>query len=225
MQFKKRLSIGIFFAFLVVFSPLYSNSTTSYAEQEPDVLQCIEKGECNDSKSTDADAEERGSASVGLSTWDYVKTLLALIFVVGLMYALLKFLNRRNLKYQHNQIVQNIGGLTLGAQKSVQLLQVGDTVFLVGVGEDVQLLKEFTDPKQIESIKSMYNDKQEFAAASPYIAELLSKLKRNNSTPKEDGSRKEVMFRDILGEKISVIKKERSKELEKWKQKETDDHE
>ena len=71
----------------------------------------------------------------------------------------------------------------------------------------------------------MYNDKQEFAAASPYIAELLSKLKRNNSNPKDDGSSKEVMFRDVLGEKLSVIKKERSKELEKWKQKETDDHE
>ena len=105
------------------------------------------------------------------------------------------------------------------------LLQVGDALFLVGVGEDVQLLKEFTDPEQIENIKSMYNDKQEFAAASPYIAELLSKLKRNNSTPKDGESSKEVMFRDVLGEKLSIIKKERSKKLEKWKQKETDDHE
>ena len=49
--------------------------------------------------------------------------------------------------------------------------------------------------------------------------------KRNNSTPKDGESSKEVMFHDVLGEKLSIIKKERSKKLEKWKQKETDDHE
>ena len=99
-------------------------------------------------------------------------------FVVALFYGLMKFLNKRNLNFQRNQMVQNLGGLSLGAQKSVQLLQVGKTLYLVGVGEDVQLLREITDPEEVEALLALYNDRQELAATSPYIAEVFSKFKK-----------------------------------------------
>ena len=38
--------------------------------------------------------------------------------------------------------MQNLGGVGVSQGKSVQLLQVGNSLFLVGVGEDITLLKE-----------------------------------------------------------------------------------
>ncbi|CAM5186720.1 hypothetical protein UACE39S_04674 [Ureibacillus acetophenoni] len=52
--------------------------------------------------------------------------LFALLFVLGLLMFVLKFINKRSLNYQQNSLVRNIGGVSLGAQKSVQLIQIGE---------------------------------------------------------------------------------------------------
>lgn len=227
MYNTKSLRIGMVFALLVVLASFFIEPSISYATtaNNTSFADCMKNPDlegCQDSTSPAAETEKNGSAAVGLSIWDYVKTLFALVFVVGLLYALLKFMNKRNLKYQQNQIVQNLGGLSLGAQKSVQLLQVGDALFLVGVGEDIQLLKEITDREQIEKLMAVYNDRQEFAAASPYIAELLGKLKNKSTSLKDKSTTEETVFSEVLGKKLSDMKEQRSKELEKWKQKEND---
>ena len=107
-------------------------------------------------------------------------------------------LNKRNLNFQRNQMVQNLGGLSLGAQKSVQLLQVGKTLYLVGVGEDVQLLREITDPEEVEALLALYNERQEFATTSPYIAEVFSKFKRKDSAKVQNERQKQDSFGNLF---------------------------
>ena len=222
MFLKKSLRIAMVFALLVVLGSLFIKPPVSYAKSDANVTDWIQDGDQN-SKPPAAEPDNTKSAAVGLSIWDYVKTIFALVFVVGILFAILKFLNKRNLKYQQNQIVQNLGGLSLGSQKSVQLLQIGDTLLLVGVGEDIQLLREITDPEQKEKILNLYSDRQEVAAASPYITELLGKIKKNSSSEKKSEESDKTLFSDVLEKKLSDIKKERSNELEKWKSKETDE--
>lgn len=212
------------FAFLVSFLFLYPTTTPVYADSNTNsVNDCIKKGDCiedNDpaAKQDDSDLQAAGD----ISAWEYIKMVLALIFVVALFYGLMKFLNKRNLNFQRNQLVQNLGGLSLGAQKSVQLLQVGKTLYLVGVGEDVQLLREITDPDEVASLLALYNERQEFAATSPYIAEVFSKFKRKNNESSSTQQNQDS-FGELFEKKISEIKQERSEELERWKQKENDD--
>ncbi len=62
--------------------------------------------------------------------------------MLGILIFVLRFLNKRNQNYQQNSVIRNLGGHSVGAQKSVQLLQIGNQIYVVGVGEDVQLLKE-----------------------------------------------------------------------------------
>ena len=66
------------------------------------------------------------SASVGMGLWEYIKVLLSLVFVLGILIFVLTFLNKRNQNYQQNSIIRNIGGHSVGAQKSVQLLHIGN---------------------------------------------------------------------------------------------------
>ncbi|AVK83180.1 flagellar protein [Lysinibacillus sp. B2A1] len=224
MQMLKSFRLTMIFAFLVPFLFLYPAPASVFAESNTgSVDDCINKTEaCKEDTDPAAPQDSKVSAAGDISAWEYIKMVLALIFVVALFYGLMKFLNKRNLNFQRNQLVQNLGGLSLGAQKSVQLLQVGKTLYLVGVGEDVQLLREITDPEEVAALLALYNERQELAATSPYIAEVFSKFKRKNNGSSSIEQGKDS-FGELFEKKISEIKQERNEELERWKQKENDD--
>ncbi|WP_256093138.1 flagellar biosynthetic protein FliO [Lysinibacillus sp. FSL M8-0337] len=220
----KSFRVTMIFAFLVTFLFVYPPTVSVHADTDTNSIEyCMKKPEeCKDNSDPAAKEDTVVSAAGDVSAWEYIKMVLALIFVVALFYGLMKFLNKRNLTFQRNQMVQNLGGLSLGAQKSVQLLQIGKTIYLVGVGEDVQLIREITDPQEVEELLALYNEKQEFAATSPYIAEVISKFKRKNKQNSSTNTQQDS-FGELFGKKISEIKQERSEELERWKQKENDD--
>jgi len=225
MRQKKSLPVWMVFTFSILLMFILINPSLVHAVDDTKVSDWVNKDSNKEGKqngtSPAAETDQANPAAVSFSAWDYVKTIFALVFVVVLLYVVLKFLNKRNLKYQQNQIIQNLGGLSLGTQKSVQLLQVGETLLLVGVGEDIQLLMEITDNDEKEKLLTIYNDKQEFASTSPHIAELLGKFKKNSVEKQVDTQ--ESLFGEILQKKLSTIKKQRSKEIEKWKEKENDD--
>ena len=225
MKMLKSFRLTMIFAFLVSFLFLYPTPTSVYADSDTNsVTDCIKDPEACYGDTTDPAAKQEPSVSAAgdISAWEYIKMVLALIFVVALFYGLMKFLNKRNLNFQRNQMIQNLGGLSLGAQQSVQLLQVGKTMYLVGVGEDVQLLREITDPEEIEALLALYNERQELAATSPYIAEVFSKFKKKDRENLQNEQKQET-FGKLFEKKISEIKQERSEEIERWKQKEKDD--
>lgn len=181
-----------------------SNLTTDDKQKEPDI------------KKTPALEEDNQVSGVPRTTiWDFIKIILALAFVIVLLYAVLKFLNRKNLNYQQNQMVQNLGGVSVGSQKSVQLLQIGTKIYIIGVGEDVQLLKEITDETEVDTLYKIYEDKQILAASPVKIKEIFTSF-RKTKAPKEN----EQAFDSILQKRISEIEQERSLELKKWKEKE-----
>lgn len=213
MQMLKSFRVTMIFAFLLTFLFVYPPTVSVYADSDTNSIEyCMKKPEeCKDNTDPAAKEDTVVSAAGDVSAWEYIKMVLALIFVVALFYGLMKFLNKRNLTFQRNQMVQNLGGLSLGAQKSVQLLQIGKSLYLVGVGDDVQLLREITDPQEVEALLSLYNEKQEYAATSPYIAEVFSKFKRknnqNSSTLQKQDSFGELFEKKISKLNRSVVKK------------------
>ncbi|MFF5993326.1 flagellar biosynthetic protein FliO [Lysinibacillus sp. KU-BSD001] len=198
-----------------MFVALTHVTATSYAMVSDECLKnpslCVDSGE------TDADTENSDSASVRMGAWEYIRILLSLVFVLGLLIYVLRFLNKRNQNYQQNSIVRNLGGHSVGPQKSVQLLQIGNQIYVVGVGEDVRLLQTITDPQEIEQIVALYNEKYTNTSTAPYIAELFTKFK-----PQRSAKVQTEEFNSILDKRLSEIKKERSDELERWKEKGND---
>ncbi len=177
--------------------------------------------ETDDKVETEVEPDlEITSDPVSVTAWDYVKMVLALLFVIVLLYGVLRFLNSRNKSFQQNQLIQNLGGVGLGQSKSVQLLQVGDSLFLVGIGEDINLLKEITDPDEIDKLTKIYEDKQDYGKAVPYISELFGRLKENVSDKTMKNEKKDPSFNETFQERLKEIKKDRSGVLEDWKTKE-----
>ena len=193
------------------------NDTVVYAESNNSVDDCYKNPKaCKDD--TSAVDQKNQSTAVGLSAWEYIKMGLALIFVIALLYGVLKFVNRRNNKYQQSQLMQNLGGISLGQQKSVQLLKIGKSLYLIGVGDDVNILKEVTDQDEKDYLLNLYNEKQEITAQVPYIAEIISKFKGRHAEQEVDSSNDD--FNEELQKKLTDIQNNRRKELEEWKQKE-----
>ena len=139
---------------------------------------------------------------VSVTAWDYIKMIFALLFVVLLLYGLLRFVNSRNKTFQHNQLIQNLGGVGVSQGKSVQLLQVGNSLFLVGIGEDITLLKEIEDPEEIEKLTKIYEEKQDIGKTVPYIAELVHRLKENVTSKSKSNEKKDPSFNETFQKKL-----------------------
>lgn len=165
------------------------------------------------------------SDNVSITIWDYVKMILALGFVILLLYGLLRFVNSRNKTFQQNQLIQNLGGVGLSQGKSVQLLKVGNSLILVGIGEDITVLKEISDPAEIEILTKIYEDKQDIGKAVPYIAGIINRLKGNIISQTKKNDKKNSTFEQVFQTKLQEVKKDRSEVLKVWKTKEREKNE
>ena len=166
-----------------------------------------------------ADRSQDGAA-VGSSWGDYLKTILALLFVVGLLFALLKFINRKNRMFNQHRLMKNVGGLSLGQHKSIQLVVIGESYYLIGVGEEVRLLKEITDPEEIQSLKS-YFDGDELQTPPGLVNKLLTMLPNRKGTASNDSDDQSSDFGKIFTTRLDELKAERKKHLNRLEEKES----
>lgn len=186
-------------------------------EKKEGCLEEVDKGDPQAPLEGTPDAQE--TSKIGVTAWDYIKTFLALAFVIGLLYALLKFMNRKNRLYDKNRMMKNLGGLSLGQQKSIQLIVVGDTYYLVGVGEDIRLLKEITDEKELASLLAYYEEADDIPFQGP-MEKLFSMLSPMKKKAPEKAERKQEDFGQLFNHRLDELKKERKKQVNRLTEKE-----
>lgn len=101
--------------------------------------------------------EPGANASAGtLSTVSYVfSLLLTFAIVVGLAYLTSKFLSRRLAPAMQGSRMLIRDVVSLGANKSLYLVEIGNKVFLLGVTEQsITPVKEFSDEKFIAELRA-----------------------------------------------------------------------
>ena len=142
-------------AIIFIFSFSIGSIPTSVDAKEPKVKDWIE----TDQPEGMTDVQEKENSNV-TTTEDksLVVILFKLIFytllILVMIYGLIKFLAVRQKKLQPNQAVKLMGGTPLGNNKSLQLVKVGEKVYLIGVGDQVTLIKEFSESDEINSIET-----------------------------------------------------------------------
>lgn len=121
--------------------------------------------------------------NIGLQFGDFVKMIFATIFVVALLYLILKFVNQRSRSFRSSQLIENLGGTSLGTNRSVQMIKVGERILVVGVGESIDLLVEINDQDECQQIVEEYNRKLEhLGQPNDIVTKLVEKLKSVKST-------------------------------------------
>lgn len=84
-----------------------------------------------------------------------IRTIIVLALIILLIYGLSKWMTKRNNASQSNSFMQVKSGLNLSQNKSLRLVKVGSSYYLLGIGNDIQLLKEFSSEEEINEIEEM----------------------------------------------------------------------
>ncbi|KXH79992.1 flagellar biosynthetic protein FliO [Sporosarcina sp. HYO08] len=220
----KNMFFGSMFAFFMLFCSL-AFQANAFAESNTTVLDCVNEEEgCRQAGKTTSEKEvvtmdvdkETSQGVVSLSAWEYVKTFLALLFVIGLLIALLKFMNRKNRQYDQNRMIKNLGGISLGQQKSIQLVTIGDTYFVIGVGEDIRLLKEITDEEEIAKLQEFYTVDEERHLTTGLLPRLLMKSAGKAKEAQHQSNGEMASFVELFKSKLHEVKTERNEQVKRF---------
>lgn len=206
-----RKLMGIMAGIVFLFLPFMLNIQVFAAA--PNVKDCIEgNADCEkldgDSSENEEDAgdtlasngEEKTSFAV-----DLIKMVFALVVVIGLIYALLKFLNKRNKLFSNVKAMENLGGISVGTNKSLQLVRIGSRVYVIGVGENVDMLQEITDEKMKQEL---LKPNESGSNADGMFTSLFSGDKKHANPDREAGT---DGFKNRLTQELANLKETRQR--------------
>ncbi|MGE7760651.1 flagellar biosynthetic protein FliO [Peribacillus sp. NPDC097895] len=180
---KKWLQVPLMIA--VLFSGAIQAHAEDLDKTVKEVYEQPNGQKVDNEKSIDSLSNNQASNpdKVGITVWEFLRMILATIFVVALLYIILKFINKKSKSYQKANSVENLGGTSLGANRSVQLVKIGGRILVIGVGENIQLLKEIDDPLEYEQLLKDYNDKlDQMIQPGEFAAKLKNKWLKNRES-------------------------------------------
>jgi flagellar protein FliO/FliZ len=89
------------------------------------------------------------------SAWDFVRMLLILAAVIGVIYVVFYFLKRSGKpRLSENRLIRVLSSKPLANNRTLHLIEVGNQVFLVGAAENtVSLVSEIADKETLDGIR------------------------------------------------------------------------
>ncbi|WP_379126549.1 flagellar biosynthetic protein FliO [Paenibacillus sp. sgz500958] len=104
-----------------------------------------------------------------------LNVILVLAVIIVLIVLLIRFLGRRNQMLTGVRSMRTLGAMGLGPNKSMQIVEIGNSLYLIGVGEDISLLDKITDPVEVAMVIAAFEDPS--TGQSNPLLPLISKLK------------------------------------------------
>ena len=212
--------IRMFFLLFVTIQLLHVPYTI-YAE-DVNVTDCLENEDCLEEEMEQPKEQDESDSELLADTestpnslaFNIVKMFFALLLVLALIYGILIILRRRNKLYQHSDVLENLGGIPLGPNRSIQIIRVGSSIYMVGVGENVEMLQELTD----EEVKTMLLQKED--ETNPSMTSFFEKILSQNKKSQEVS---DDHFSDKLKAELNKLQFNRKNMIEKHHKKD-DEH-
>jgi flagellar protein FliO/FliZ len=156
-------------------------------------------------------------SSAGGTFITFLKLLLALGVVLALILFLYRFLAKRTRAFQSVGLLRNLGGVSVGPNRSVQLVKIGDEILVVGVGENVQLIKTVEDQDLLKKLHDSQNE--QMTSKGSLIGNKLLQWAKENGQAKINRTQPQGSYKNQLFQ----VLKERSVELQRIVKKENKD--
>ncbi|KEQ27538.1 flagellar protein [Paenibacillus tyrfis] len=123
--------------------------------------------------------------SSGGTFWMIFQVLFFLLLIIGIFLVIVKMISQKN-KFLSGRSIRSLGGLPLGQNKSIQVVEIGRSLYIVGVGENIQLLEKIEDETEVALITELMSSGPAFAGpAFDSIGGWLKNL-RNKPAVEED---------------------------------------
>jgi len=214
----KKLCQVLFALGIVCFFQTMPVHAENLDQSVKDMYEQPESSKAENAVKDDSTTEEKAvsSSGVGLSFSDFFRMIFAMLFVVALLYIVLRFISKKSKTYQQANFIENLGGTNLGNNRSVQIVKVGERVLLVGVGENIQLLTEIEDEEERRQLLEAYNQKYE-QMMQP--TDFVMKLKKKWTKSAVSGE----SFSSELKNQLEEMRQSRKQLMDKLDQKGRDD--
>lgn len=136
-----------------------------------------------------------------------VWVIVALAIVIVLIILVIKWLAQRNQSWGANRSLRSLGGIALGQNNSLQVIEIAGRIYIVGVGENITLLDKIDDPEQIRSVMDALERQPNNAWSQNAISQLLNKLRNREeqsvSEPSNEQWTSSSSFENMLQSKLS----------------------
>ncbi|GEN54134.1 flagellar biosynthetic protein FliO [Halobacillus faecis] len=207
MVFTTRVTVAVIL-FIIMMGVFPSQGLA-----QPTAFECLENPQlegCPSSQGEQKENQQPSDSTVEMNdggglVWNVIKLIFALIFVVALLYGLLKFFNQKNKMFNQNRTMENLGGMNLGPNRSIQAVRIGGQVFILGVGETVQIITEITEE---ETKQTLMNPELNGGPSSQWnIKKWTDKWKERQ----EVGSSSSIQFQQLFENQLSDMKDKRKK--------------
>lgn len=153
-----------------------------------------------------------GGGIEGFSAWNAATVFIALAFIIVLILYLIRFLGKKNQSWFGSRSIRVLGGVGLAPNKSLQLVEIGSSIYLVGVGEEIRLIDKVSDPEEVERIVAALEQESTLQRGplAPLIAKLGDKLrKKSHETPEELGG--DITFHELFESKLRQMPSRKDK--------------
>ncbi|MFA1820664.1 flagellar biosynthetic protein FliO [Virgibacillus oceani] len=200
---KKQIVTMISLLFIIPFIFL-----AEAGAQTPSVNDCLEAdADCEEEITPLSEDEDASESMAGFDDsnsllFDLIKMFLALLLVLALIYIMLKLLNKRNKMYNQIKHLENLGGISVGQNKSIQIIRIGGRFYLVGVGDNVEMMQEITDEEMKEQLLEQ-GDEEPFQLTTLLPSFLR---KRGEKNPYNQDSQD---FKNLFSDELKKLKKNR----------------
>ncbi|OAS21721.1 flagellar biosynthetic protein FliO [Paenibacillus oryzisoli] len=167
-----------------------------------------------ESTNNDSLSDYPGSLSSGDSLFMVVKVIAVLAFIIILFYVLMKYVAKKNKGSLFGNSIRSLGGVPLGQNKSIQIVEIGHSLFVVGVGENIQLLDKIIDADEVAYITELLQSSQDDRMGFGTLSKWINKLPKKKSDIEEEVELTSS-FQQVFHDKLKRVT-DRNKHVEEW---------
>ncbi|RXZ76949.1 hypothetical protein EBB07_32125 [Paenibacillaceae bacterium] len=133
--------------------------------------------------------------------------IVALLIVIGMIVLFIKFLSKRSRSFGANRSLRTLGGISLGQNKSLQIVELAGRIYVVGVGNEVKLLDKVDDLEEAQAIIAYMEEQMDKSMNLSSLTGLIQKLRKRQDDKQEQEPGTELWqasssFQDVLQDKL-----------------------
>ncbi|SFE16683.1 flagellar protein FliO/FliZ [Paenibacillus algorifonticola] len=135
-----------------------------------------------------------------------VWVIFSLLLIIGLIIVVIKWLSRRNRAFGGtNRSLRSLGGISLGQNHSLQVVELSGRLYVVGVGESITLLDKIDDAKEAEAIIEAMERQVQGGWSPSALTGLISRFRQGSGEqePQDEQWNDASSFQNVLKDKMN----------------------
>lgn len=122
-----------------------------------------------------------------VNLWGNLFTVIVVLgLIIVLIVVLIRFLGKRNRNMFQSRSIRTLGAIGLGPNKSLQVIEIGGSIYLVGVGESISLVDKISEPAEVSILLQAFEEQgTEFAGFASVMSGFMSRFKKESPQEEE----------------------------------------